>query len=193
MIPYREMSAALFGAWRLARLDPQGLAYFNATVAGFWRSFFAAVICAPGYIIVVAADYAQQPPPDVSDARLIAVHAIAYVIGWTAFPLAMVTVTRLLDREGDYIRYIVASNWANVLELALYLPVIGIAVSGVQAFAILPLFATVMILAYQWYVARTALRITAFQATAVVGLDLLIDLVLISSLQFLLPGATPGA
>ena len=50
MITAREVTAALYGSWRLARLDPGGMAYFNRTVEGFWNSFFAAVIVAPGYI-----------------------------------------------------------------------------------------------------------------------------------------------
>ena len=43
MISLREVFTALYGAYRLARLDAGGLKYFDITDQGFWRSFF----CSP--------------------------------------------------------------------------------------------------------------------------------------------------
>lgn len=187
MVSSREAVASIFGAWRLARLDPRGMSCFNTTETGFWHSFFAAVICAPAYVLIVALDVAQQPV-QASDARLISVHAIAYVISWTAFPLAMAWGTRLLDREKFYVRYIVAHNWANVLEMLLFLPATALAATGVPWFTILPALAAFMIFGYQWYVARTALMISGAQAMSVIGLDLLLDIALMMALRALLPG-----
>lgn len=188
MISQSEVVAGLTGAWRLARLDPQGMSYFDATETGFWRSFFAAVLCAPAYAFVVTLDYGQAPAV-ASDARLVAVHGIAYAISWTAFPLAMTWAARLLDREPFYLRYIVAQNWANVLEMLLFLPALSLAASGASGFAILPALAAVVILGYQWYVARSALMIGGAQAMAVVGLDLLLDIVVTMAVRALLPTA----
>ena len=47
MISPREITLGLYGAFRLALLDVRGMAYFNCTEAGFWRSFTAAAIAAP--------------------------------------------------------------------------------------------------------------------------------------------------
>ena len=45
MIPTtREIVFGLYGAWRLAHLDRGGLGYFDASVEGFWKSFFAAAM-----------------------------------------------------------------------------------------------------------------------------------------------------
>ena len=44
-----ETARALYGASRLARLDPTGLEYFRNTRGAFWRSFNAALIIAPFY------------------------------------------------------------------------------------------------------------------------------------------------
>ena len=187
MVSYREAAAAIYGAWRLARLDPKGLSYFHATEAGFWRSFFAAVLCAPGYIVIAAIDVAHYPV-SASDTRLAAVHLIAYAIRWTAFPLVMISVTRALGRETNYLRHIVARNWSNVLGVMVFLPAIALA-SGAPPLAILPLLATVLVLAYQWYVARSALAISGWQAAAVIGLDLLIDMLVVSATRVLLPTA----
>ena len=43
MIPsLHEIFYGVFGAWRLFRLDPKAMAYFDNSVEGFWKSFFAA-------------------------------------------------------------------------------------------------------------------------------------------------------
>jgi hypothetical protein len=188
MVSSREAAVSIFGAWRLARLDPRGLSCFNTTEAGFWHSFYAGVLCAPAYALMVMFDYSDASLA-VSDARLVAVHAIGYVISWTAFPLAMTWATRLLRREQLYIRYIVVHNWANVVEMALFLPASALAATGVPLFSILPALAAFVIFGYQWYVARAALMITGAQAVTVIGLDLLIDLALMMALRAMLPGA----
>jgi hypothetical protein len=188
MITYAEAAAGLTGAWRLARLDPSGLAYFDASERGFWRSFWAAAIYAPGYVIIVALDYAQHPPA-ASDMRILAVQLIAYVISWTAYPLAMFWGTAALGREAHYTRFIVAWNWANVLEMAVFLPVAGLAAATGEQIGILPLIASLLILAYQWYVARTVLVISRLRAVAVVALDLVIDMMLLSVVQAMVPSA----
>ena len=189
MITLRDVVAGLTGAWRLARFDPNGMSYFDTTITGFWRSFFAAVICAPAYIVMVALDVHQTPVP-ASVERLVAVHSIAYVISWTAFPLAMTWAARLLDREQHYLRYITARNWASVLEMALFVPALTLAATDASWFDPLPAFAAFVVFCYQWFVARTALATSGAQALAVVGLNLLTDLALLTALQVLLP-ATP--
>jgi hypothetical protein len=187
MISAREATASIYGAWRLARLDPRGLSYFNATEQGFWRSFWAAAISAPAYILIVAFGYAQQAPA-ASNARVFAVHAIAYVINWTAFPLALATAARMLGRERHYIRYVVALNWASLLGMVAFVLATGLAATGIAWFTILPALSTFLVIGYQWYVARLALEISGLQAAAVVGLDVLIELALMIAMGALLPG-----
>lgn len=186
MIALHEVVSGLTGAWRLARFDPRGMSYFDTTIAGYWRSFYAAVICLPAYIVMVAVDM-QRTPVLASLERLLAVHAIAYVINWTAFPLAMTWAVGLLDREDHYLRYITARNWAEVLEMALFVPALTLAASDASWFEPLPAFAAFVVFCYQWFVARTALDTSGIQALAVVGLNLVIDLVLLIALQILLP------
>ncbi len=175
MITARETTFALYGAYRLARVDPKGLFYFDATIEGFWRSFYAALLVAPAYVILLALDLGDRPAT-AGPVKLVLVEGIAYVISWTAFPLAMVRFARRLDRSHHYIRYIVAQNWANVLEIALFLPVAAIA-AGSAAVA-LPLLAWIAVLVYEWYVARTALEITGGQAAAVVALSVILNFII---------------
>lgn len=186
MIALRDVMAGLTGAWRLARFDPRGMSYFDTTITGYWRSFYGALICLPAYMVMVAVDM-QRTPVMASLERLLAVHAIAYVINWTAFPLAMTWAVGLLDREEYYLRYITARNWAEVLEMALFVPALVLAATDASWFEPLPAFAAFVVFCYQWFVARTALATSGIQALAVVGLNLAINLVLLIALQILLP------
>ena len=45
---------ALAGSLRLARGEPGGLSCFDRSLDGFWRSFRAAVICYPLYLVLLS-------------------------------------------------------------------------------------------------------------------------------------------
>ena len=174
----REVSSALYGALRLAQLDPRGLRFFNATAAGFWRSFFAAVMVAPLYAILLFVRYLtgheSAPVP-----RYVAVETIAYVIAWVAFPVAMDPLSRLFGRSQRYIPYIVAYNWAAVWQNALYLPLAVFGLTGTvpgPVYSVLNIAALTLILFYGWFIARTALQVTAPTAAGVVVFDFLLSL-----------------
>ena len=173
MISARETAFALSGALRLARMDPGGLGHFDTSIAGFWRSFHAAAVVAPVYIVLMVF-YAVLRPVGAGPVRWVLVEGIAYVIEWTAYPLAMVTIARWLARSDNYIRYIVAHNWANVLGVALFLPVAALAAINPALVGVLYM-ATIAVFIYQWYVARTALVITGGEAVVLVTFNLVLS------------------
>jgi len=169
----REIATALYGAYRLAARDPGGMAFFDASIVGFWRSFFAAVLIAPLYAVLLSVRY-RIGLVDAPLERFIPIEAITYVIAWVAFPLAMVTVCRLMEREKKYLGFIVAYNWAAVLQNGVYLPVAILTVTGgipANAGNFLNLILLALILAYTWFIAKTALNIPGPQAAAVVAFD----------------------
>lgn len=165
MIRLSDLSAGVYGAWRLAWADPGGLAQFDSSERGFWLSFWAAVIAAPAYALVVAISVSGQEDsaPPVDELRLLLVEGIAYVIGWTAFPLAMATVADRLGRGQFYARYIVANNWGGLLEMTAFLPAVAVGAS-VPALSVLPALVAIAMFAYQWFIARTALELSNRQA-----------------------------
>ena len=175
-----EILRALYGAYRLARFDAGGLAYFDATPGGFWKSFFAAVIVLPLYLLLLAVRL-QGDLPEGTPARFLAIELIAYVIGWVIYPLVMATVARLIDRERHYVRYIVAYNWASVWQNILYLPVAILSVAGLLAdgaAGFIALAALVAVLVYAWFVARIALALPGLHAVPLVALDVVLGLLL---------------
>ena len=119
MIATPEIVSSLTGAVRLALGDTGAMSCFNRTIEGFWNSFFAAVLAAPGYLALALLSFEETPIAD--PLRVFLVESIAYVIGWVAFPLAMVYVARALGREKRYVNYIVAFNWAQVPQVLLFL------------------------------------------------------------------------
>lgn len=179
MIPNAtEIATSLYGAWRLAWLDRAGSHFFNATDEGFWRSFFAAVLVAPGHVILLMIGLAEEPQ-SASLGHIFAVQGFAYVIAWTSFPLVMFYLARNLDRSSDYIRYVVAYNWAQVLEIVLYLPVLALIeykilpdpLAGLLHFA-----AYAAILGYEWFIAMAVLRLSRFPAAGVVFVALTLNI-----------------
>ncbi|MDP6119886.1 MAG: hypothetical protein QF450_00530 [Rhodospirillales bacterium] len=189
MIPTAgETLRALYGAYRLARLDAGGMAYFDSSIGGFWRSFFAAVLVVPFYALLLVMRY-ETGVVAAGAGSFAAVEIIAYVIAWVAFPLAMVSVARVLEREECYLGYIVAYNWAAVLQNALYLPIAMIGVAGgmdVGSANAAGLVALFLILGYSWFVARTALAVGAGTAAIVVALDLVLGIVINSVAESML-------
>ena len=177
MLSAREAATSLYGAYRLARFDARGMTYFETSLAGFWRSFFAAVIVAPMFAVVLAMRYAAGGN-GVDGVRFAAVEAIAYVIAWVAFPLVMVSLARLLKREERYLGYIVAYNWASVLQNGLYLPLVMLGLSGImpaETAGPLSLIALSLILVYGCFIAKVALDVSAWTAVALVALDLVLS------------------
>lgn len=175
MLNLRDLSAGVYGAWRMAWADASGLAHFDDSERGFWLSFWAAVIAAPAYALVVAINIATPDGsgPSIDGLRLLLVEAIAYVIGWTAFPLAMITVTDKLARGQFYSRYIVANNWGGLLEMTAFLPAVA-AAQAFDALTVLPALVAIAMFAYQWFIARTALALSNRQALIPVAVNFVI-------------------
>src|SRR3954447_13476183 len=84
---WTEVQLAVGGALRLACGDRRGLGFFDTSIDGFWRSFRAAAICYPLYLVLVtfrvaAPEWTRAGIPDI-----LIVETIGYVISWVGFPL----------------------------------------------------------------------------------------------------------
>lgn len=179
MISAQELSKSLVGAMRLARGDPGGIELFDDTEESFWRSFWALVFAAPLYFVLVMppTEGAQVP---ASTTRYFLVEGLAYVIGWFLWPLVMVYLARLMRRSDRYFRYIIAYNWAQVVSMTFLvsLLVFSNALFGSQAMQLLGFVGMLLILLYEWFIARTALRASGMQAAGLVALNFGIAVVL---------------
>jgi hypothetical protein len=172
----REVVYSIFGAYRLAMLDKTGLSYLDRSPEGAIRSFNAALIILPAYAVLVVLRL-WDVLPDVSLLRFVTVEGLAYVISWTAFPLAMFHISGLLDRSERYFDFLSAYNWSSVIQMGVYLPVVAVADSGLMPEGLdegLVLGVTMLVLMYQWFIARTTLDINGGSAAGVVLLDMIL-------------------
>jgi hypothetical protein len=177
MLSLAEIGPAIYGAWRLAWFDPNGMRYFDQSLNGFWRSFRVAILAAPFTALLIALDLSHEKLGG-GWFRVLAGESIAYVIGWVAFPLLAYYLTEAIDRRGQYLGFIVAYNWSTLIQLAVILPAALIAQSGILPVGlavILTLAAYAAILVYEWFVVRTALALSVLGAAGVVLIDFVLS------------------
>ena len=180
-----EITKSINGAWRIARMDQNALNYFNMSVEGFWRSFLAVLIVLPLYVVFLVLNLGQLsgmelPTGSATSKELyVAIKLAAHILGWLAFPIVMIPISRLMDLSQSYVPYIIVWNWSNVLVMAVILPAVLLfppsAQSGQSAKLIL-MAAQITVLFYGYLVARAGLQCKILTAIGVVMLDLLLGL-----------------
>jgi hypothetical protein len=169
---------ALTGALRLARGDRGGLSCFDRSLDGFWRSFRAAAITYPLYLVLLTTRVSVAEWQRSGGWHIVIIETIAYVIAWVAFPLLMLEVTRWIGRAHRFVDFMVPYNWCQVPQSALFV-LVGIGTeSGMPGarggYRIL--FLAVMV--YEWYIARIALDTNFFAAVFIVFVDLVLSVLI---------------
>ena len=186
--PIGEIAGALYGSLRLAFGDKNGMSYFNTTHLGFWRSFTAAIIVAPIFILLLNVRYIVSDS-DINLFRFISIYATAYVIGWMVFPLIINYITGMLGNGERFVGYIVIYNWASVLQNFIYLPfailVEAHLIYGTTA-AIIGLCLLGLVFLYTSFITKTALEVSNGIAAAIVVLDLILSIIISATTQKLL-------
>jgi hypothetical protein len=176
-----EVQLALAGSLRLARGDRGGLACFDRSLDGFWRSFRAAVIAYPLYLVLLFMRVTVAEWQGSGGWRIVTVETIGYVIAWVAFPLLMLTVTRWIGRSHRFFDFMVPYNWCQVPQSALFV-LVGLesdsGMLGTQASEAIDVVAAIATLVYEWYIARVALETTGYAAVFVVLVDLVLGVVI---------------
>ena len=177
----QEVQLAVIGALRLACGDARGMRYFDTSLDGFWRSFRAAALCYPLYLILLGFRVTDAEWAQSGVATIVLVETIAYVISWVAFPLLIMPLTRAFGRPERFLGFMVAYNWSQLPQTALLLfiglnRVTGLLPTPGSEFA--ELVGTCAIIVYEWYIARVALSVTGMQAVLVVLVDLVLAAVL---------------
>lgn len=181
MLPsFAEISSSLYGAWRLIRLDDKAAKYFNLTIEGFWRSFFAAVISLPYFVVAILwlPREAIEAGMEVPDPLL---STVAYLLSWMVFPAVAIVFARMFELSQSYIGYIIAYNWAGaliaqpllVLAMAEHAGLIDANTMGALQ---MPIF--IFVLWYGWIIARRTLGAGPWLSCALVFIAKMIDILL---------------
>lgn len=177
-----EVTAGLYGAVRLLRGDRTGLQYFRSDATGFYQSFFAALLILPPFALLLALEYGEiYAPEGVGVIPYWITMMSAYAMGWCAYPILMNTVCDLIQRKERFITFVIAYNWAGVLQNGVYLGLELARASGLlpgDAAAFLALIVLGGVLVFAWYIAVVALDVTGPQAIGLVVMDLLLSMVI---------------
>jgi hypothetical protein len=184
----QEIQRALYGAYRLARLDRDGMAYFDVSADGFWRSFLAPILGAPIYYLLLELGNAVAPEGSTVEP---AVELLGYAIAWVGFLGLMIPVARAAGLGAHYAAFVVVFNWCQVFIMLVMLPVMGLAAAGIvplTAAGVVIVAITFAALGFLWFIARVALAASVFVAIEVVLLDFLINQVAFAGLRYLLTG-----
>lgn len=144
---WEEARRSVRGSIRVLRFDPDALEAFNLTLEGYWRSFYAALILLPLYLVYLLT---LPMPEGVGAGRYWLIEAIAYPLVWTLWPLISFYVCRSAGVPDRYTAYITVYNWAQVLLLG------GQMLFAVAAFSIDPAGPGTGLLVLVWVAVLTA-------------------------------------
>lgn len=173
----REAIFALYGCWRLLLWDPRGLQRLDPSPEAALRSFSVALFMAPAYLVLVL--LRMQPVlGSVSLAELVAVHAPAYVLSWTAYPLLMSWITAKMDCSRRFPLFVTAHNWLSLLLTPVYIPLMVLVegnLLGPDIADSLSFILTMIILSCWWIVTHLTLGLTPLITTGLVMINLILS------------------
>lgn len=180
MVTLGEVIYALRGIARLMRLDRGGLAYFDRSIQGFWRSFSVALLIAPLYALLIPS-HLEMIKPTVDWPQIMAIEILAYIVAWLLFPTVAFELCRWLKRPAEYPGYITVYNWSSILfvgtRVLVWLPTLAGSTSAGLSDT-LDTIAYYLFQVYLWFIAREALRIDGITAIGVVFTDFVLTLAL---------------
>ena len=174
------IEAGLRGALLLARGRPDGLLLMEDSAAGVARSFWAAVLCLPGFFALRLLAWSETGGPAFGVGHGLVAELLGFGCAWSGFALASMPLAEAAGRRAEWPRFIAAWNWANVVQylvmLALTVPAaLGLPEALSSGLALAALGYAVWL---EWFVARAALRIGGGRAVAFVVLDLLLGVLI---------------
>ena len=183
----------LYGAWQLARFNPQGMTYLDYSPEGFWRSFSAILVSAPLYALLMAMqpDVLEMNGQQLDIPMLVNVLKFIFILPLMA--VVMLYLTRFMNVAQNYVPMVVAYNWASVIMLAILIPVFFLATSGIVGDTIsslMLLLTRVVLLMYLWFIFKTSLQISGWLAVGFVVFEIAFSEVFYILLLFILSPET---
>lgn len=191
MLDREEIARSLTGAWELFLDRPGAMRLFDVSVDGFWRSFAAVLLVVPSYAFAVLADRQTAAVTDPSApvqgvAAFIGESVIGLGLDWIALPVILALLARPLGITSRYAAFIVARNWGAVLGVIPF-GVIGLMILlglvGGELASLLMFAALIVVLRYNYLIARRALDASLGFAIVIVILDFVVSLTIALALD----------
>lgn len=154
-----DIIRGVWGAWRLARRDTDGMAMFDVSPDGAAKSFVAAALAAPAYMLLQGLVLGSSWPLLLQPGAFL-VEALGYIAAWTLMPAALTWILPALDRGRRIPDGIVAYNWSALLIVIAQLCLMLVYASGLLPGSVLDIASVALMVAclfYEGFVLRTAL------------------------------------
>lgn len=171
--------APLSGVADILRGDRGGVAKLgHATNAGLVASFVipALLVLAP-YAYLTGQRF-ESMGIDPDPAQMLLIEPLAYIVGWTLFPVVSHFYSERLGHTRDWYDFIAAYNWANVLQMGLYFPAAVLYELDLAPGLLFVVSVAVVsiAIAIHFRIARVALRVEPLPALVLVAMDLALSL-----------------
>jgi len=185
MISLREAIWSLQGSWLLLRNRPEGLAWFDLSIGGFWRSFGAIVFILPMFWLSSMAEQklilteSDVSPQALAESYFWVSRFLALGLDWIALPLLLAALAGPIGISQNYAPFIAVRNWTSLLISIPYAAVSVLFLANVLSSGFTVLFWMVILLAALWYrfvIARITLQCGIGLALGIVFLDFLLSL-----------------
>jgi len=192
MLTTAEIVRSVYGAIRLARLDPIGMEWLDRSPEGCWRSFRVAILLLPLECIMTGIVISQASALEPI-ARVLAVGIIAYVISWTVFPVLSHPLVRALGREERFPAFVTAINWSRVVVYAVAVPTALLVVEGpIELGRFLQIAFYIVFVGYHWFIIKTSLDIPGPGALGLALMELLLLLTVDNVAYAMMTVSVPG-
>lgn len=184
-----EAWVAVRGSWRLLTFKPDWQDAFDVSLAGFWRSFSAAIFALPLIALILAGAWHANGTISLPE------YAVSYLLSWIVFPLAAIPAVMIAGARDALGRWIVVHNWAVLWLYALQAGIFTLHTAGLIDGAIMQLLFTLYIyvrILVHWRIAYAALGLPTITSALVAAVPILAGHI-VSLVIFLLFYSAPEA
>ncbi len=191
MLHRDEIIRSLTGAWELFLDRSDAMRFFDVSSDGFWRSFYAIILIVPAYTLIAISERTRILAEPIiaagfDDSAFIINKSIALGLDWITLPIVLALAAPALGINRTYAAFVVARNWCavlsttllGVLHLMFLLGIVGSSAASIMALVLL-----VVVIRYNFLIARRALGVDVGLAILVVVGDIAISLAIVGTLD----------
>jgi hypothetical protein len=188
MVNGKEITWSLYGTYKIARLDPDALQYFNISASGFYRSFVAIFLAIPFFLFENSIDY-KKIETATSFVPFLIILGIALAASWLTYLFVAGLVTRLMGNLQKFTVFVIVYNWSQLALIVFWLPIsiISTGFLGAELSSVISLIFIAATYVYLWRILKITLEISGSLAAGFAFLEFMIAIltqVLFSDLLF---------
>lgn len=177
---------SLKAAFKLIKLNPHSMEYFDLSSDGFWKSFWAIAVMVPGLILVSVFQYQgviDSASPDEAISYPFLSNVVFFFLALPFTALVMAYFTKFMKIEQNYASMIIAYNWMSALVYLIMAVITVILGSGLFSNNISGVILTVIGFYFSiyihWFTFKVGLQISGALAIGVLIFVKLVDASLI--------------